>query len=114
MLVGALSPVSNKADWIVAYALDDAETGDPVDISDASEITIAIRNPANHYVELSATLSGGGVQHIETGVFEWTFTATQMRNLCAKNYEVGLTILKDGETTQLIIGTLGVLDGVVT
>ncbi len=114
MQVGPLPPVSNKADWIVAYALDDADTGDPIDISDASEITVAIRNSETKYVELSATLSGGGIQHIETGVFEWTFTATQMRNLCAQNYEVGLTILKDGETAQLIIGTLAVLDGVVT
>ena len=113
MQTGSLSPVSNKADWIEAYGLDDSETGDPIDISDADEITVSIRNTANQHVELTATLSGGTIEHIETGVFQWTFPLAQMRTLCAKNYDVGLTILKDDETIQLFIGTLSVMDGVV-
>lgn len=114
MQTGALPSVSNKADWIEAYGLDDSETGDPVDISDASEITVAIRDPSCGEISASASLSGGGIEHIETGVFQWHFTSAQMRGLCPQNYEVGLTILKDGETIQLFIGTLSVLDGIVS
>jgi hypothetical protein len=114
MFTGTLSPVSNKADWIEAYGVYDDETGDPVDVSAASEIAIAIRDPASRSVLLSATLSGGSIEHIETGVFQWTFTAAQMQGLCAKTYEVGLTILQDDQTIQLFVGTLPVIDGIVS
>lgn len=113
MLLGMLSPVSNRADWIEAYELTDEETGDAFDISDAQEITVSIREPNSRNVELTATLSGGSIEHIETGIFQWTFTAAQMQSLCARTYEVGCTIQQDDQTVQLIIGTLPVLDGIV-
>lgn len=114
MLTGTLSPVSNKADWIEAYGLTDEETGDPVDVSAATEITIALRDPSSRSVELTATLSGGTIEHIETGIFQWAFTAAQMSGLCAKTYEVGLTIVQDDQTIQLFVGTLPVIDGIVS
>lgn len=113
MLTGTLSPVSNQADWIEAYGLYDEETGDPVDVSDAAEITISIRDPESGSADLTATLTGGTIEHIETGVFQWTFTVAQMQQLCAKTYDVGMTILKDDQTIQLFIGKLPVLDGIV-
>jgi hypothetical protein len=114
MLTGTLSTVSNKADWIEAYGIEDVETGDPVDVSAATEITISIRDPNSLSVELTASLTGGAIEHIETGAFQWSFTADQMRGLCAKTYEVGLTILQDDQTIQLFVGNLPVVDGIVS
>jgi hypothetical protein len=114
MFTGTLSPVSNKADWIEEYELYDDETGEALDISTAEEITVSIRDPNSQSIELTASLSGGSITHIETGVFEWTFTAAQMRGLCAKTYEVGMTMLKDDVTTQILIGHVPVVDGIVS
>ena len=114
MQTGTLPPVSNKADWIEEYELYDDETDETLDISTAEEITVSIRDPKTESVELTASLSGGAITHIETGVFEFVFTVAQMRGLCPKIYDVGMTILKDDITTQILIGYLPVSDGIVS
>ena len=114
MQIAPLAPVSNRADWIDCYKLIDDETDDPIDLSDATEITIEVRDRDTRRSLFSATLSGGTIEHIETGVFQWAFTLDQMRTLCPKTYDVGLTILKDGIATQILIGSLPVYDGIVS
>jgi hypothetical protein len=114
MLTGTLPPVSNKADWIEEYELYDDETGDPLDISGADEITVSVRDAKSRSVLLTATLSGGSIAHAETGVFRWTFAAESMRSLCPKTYEIGMTMLLNDVTTQLLIGHVPVVDGVVS
>lgn len=113
MLTGTLSPVSNKADWIDAYELKDDETGEAIDISEAQEIVVAVREVDTKSVVLEASLSGGTITHVDTGTFQWNFTRDQMSGLCARTYDVGLTIKQDDETIQLFIGYVPVLDGVV-
>lgn len=114
MITGALDPVSNKATWIVNYELTDAETDELIDLSGVDEITIAIRDPKTNSSVLTASKTGGDVVVSDTGVFTWTFTATEMRTLQAKTYEVGCTLTEGSETIQLLIGTLPVYDGVVS
>lgn len=114
MLTATLSPVSNRADWIDAYGLYDIDTEDPIDVSSATEITVSIRDASSQAIILTATLSDGSVDHIEDGVFQWSFSASSMRNLCAKTYEVGCTIEIDDQTIQLLIGQLPVVDGIVS
>ena len=46
--------------------------------------------------------------------FALSFTSDQMRSLRAGTYECGVTIAQNGETTQFFIGTLPVLDGIVS
>jgi hypothetical protein len=111
MLTGTLSEVSNQADWIEAFELIDTDTDEAVDVSDATEIEIEIKTKGRDNVLLSATLTDETIEHIETGVFQWTFTATQMATLCAGTYDVKLRITKDSIVTQLFIGTLPVVDG---
>lgn len=114
MLTGALDPVSNRATWIVNYELTDAETGDLIDLSGVDQITICIRDPKTSDAILTGTKTGGDIVISDTGVFTWTFSATQMRKLDAQIYEVGCTITDDNQTVQLIIGMLPVFDGIVT
>src|SRR5262245_53123999 len=112
MFLGTLSPVSNRADWIdCVQLLDEEDPSEPIDISDASAITLEVRAPGTRSIVLTASL-GSGITHIETGVFEIAFTVDQMKTLPAGDYEIGATIVKDGVTVQLIIGTLPVMDGV--
>jgi len=111
--VGALDPVSNKAGWMADYELDDADTGEAIDIAGAS-IVVEARDPATGRIVLSATTSNGLVTIVDTGVFRVNVPARETQRVRAGTYEVGATITLNGESRQLIIGTLPVMDGVVT
>jgi hypothetical protein len=113
MFMGALPPASNRATWSVLYELSDADTGEAIDISGVDEITNHVRDPRTNSAVLTGTLINGEVAHVDTGIFRWTFSASQMSTLRADNYEIGCTIEQNGETAQIIIGTLPVIDGIV-
>lgn len=113
MLTGTLAPASNKATWIESYGLVDDDTDDPIDISDATEIEIQVCDPKTGCTKLTGTLTGGEIVHVETGVFQWTFSSTLMKTLCTGTYDVGCIITKDAEDVQLLIGQLPVLDGII-
>lgn len=114
MFLGTLSPISNRTMWSENYELTDADDGDLIDLSAVDEITLHVRDPQTQAKVLSGTLTGGEVIIVDTGVFQWSFTADQVRGLCPKTYEVGCIIEQDGQSVQLLIGTLAVLDGIVT
>lgn len=59
MFTGNFDQTSNRADWVVEYAL--TEDGDPYDVTDATEITITVRDPESKEEVLSGTLSDGDI-----------------------------------------------------
>jgi hypothetical protein len=112
-----LNPASNRATWVVNYAITDRSTGDPISLSAVSEITIWVRDNDSSNVMLSGNMSGGQVVVIGVpadGIFQWRFEASAMRNLCAKVYDVGCTLEQSGDTVQMLIDRVPVLDGVVS
>lgn len=110
MQITTLPPVSRNGDWIDCFKFIDDETGDALNISDATEITIEIFDTDDCSAKLTATLTGGTIAHIETGVFQWTFTRAQMQTLDPKTYDVNGSIVKDGITLPIFIGSLPVFD----
>lgn len=114
MFTGTLNPVSNRATWTEDFELTDLETGDPIDLSTATEITIELRDPSTQTSKFTLSMTGGEIDVVALGVFEWRAEVGTMRNLCGKTYEVGCTIEQSGDTTQLIIGRLPVVDGIVS
>lgn len=130
MYEGTLAQVSNRATWSDCVELRDQETGELVDFTGAQEIVVQVMNTQyqsyfrNDYgvgfggtigaMMITATLSGGGVQIIQPGVFQFTFTRSQMNTLPGGDYDVGMTIVKDDVTTELFIGQVPVREGVVT
>lgn len=115
MYVGALDPVSNKATWRQLFEVFDDDNGEAFDISSATEITVQVRQHFTEAQELTATLSNGKITLPgDTGVFQVLITASEMSALYAGTYDIGCTIVMDGDTTQFIIGTLPVLEGIVT
>lgn len=114
MYLGSLPPASNKAGWTFIAEVVDDDTDELVDLSEAS-IVFEVREQDGRSTVLSATSDNGKISIVETGVFQAAFTATEMRTLCRKTYEVGCTITNgDEEPTQFIIGTVPVLDGIVS
>lgn len=107
-------PVSNRADWVQWCEIVNDDTGEPIeDISDLA-ITVEVRDQSCGRAALSAGTSNGKVSIIAPGVFQWSFTLPEMSQLCAGTYEIGVTIERDEFTTQLLIGTLPVVDGIVS
>lgn len=114
MYQGALSPRSNKAGWSLVVEVLDDETGADVDLTSAT-IVFQLREPRWRAIALSATTANGRVTIGTTGFFTVNFTATDMKTLCAETYEVGCTISNaSSEPQQLIIGTVPILDGIVS
>lgn len=112
MLTGALPHVSNRSGFSMQIELLDDDTGEAVDLTGA---TIVFEISDDGSTALSATTANSKVNLADTGIFQVEFTAEEMRELCAKTYMVGCTVSNaDSEPQQLIIGTLPVLDGIVS
>jgi hypothetical protein len=113
MYVGSLPPISNRASWLFSSEVVDDETGELIDLSGLT-ITLEVREQACGRTVLSATTGNGKVTTPSMGLFSASFTRDEMAALCAQTYDVGATISDDTDTAQFIIGTVPVLDGVVS
>jgi hypothetical protein len=112
MFIATLPPVSNRASWIESVELTDEETGEPIDLT-GCDIEVAVRPQGTTRPCLQASTGDDTVAIVDTGVFQFTFTPDQMRSQCVGTYDVGATISRDGETAQIVIGSVSILDGVV-
>lgn len=113
MYQGTLPPLSNKAGWTFIVEVTDDDTGEDVDLT-GSTIVLELRNPEDNTTSLSATTANGRIV-TSVGFFTGTFTALNMKGLCAKTYDIGCTVSNaDSEPQQLIIGTVPILDGIVS
>jgi len=124
MYDGTLAVRSNRASWSDSVELL-GEDGEPIDISTATEIAVQVApqqqadyggygNQSYSTPLLTATLTNGKVQHVQTGVFAFEFTKSEMRGVMGGVYNVEIIIEKDGETESLILGTVPIREGVVT
>ena len=114
MHMGHLAQVSNSVSWSgSATLLEDGAT--PHDLADVTGITLQVRAKGGSVV-LSATL-GSGITIADdttTGVFSWLFAKTTMGSICPGTYDAGITVdFTGGSDTQLFVGTITVIDGVV-
>jgi hypothetical protein len=105
--------VSNRADWIETIELIDDDTGEV--ITDLTGVTVAIevRQLPSCCRVLSGTTEDGTIAIQGNGIIQWHFTKSQMSNLCAATYQIGITVERDDITEQELIGSLPIVDGVV-
>lgn len=116
--------VSNAADWSDVWQVL-GEDGVASDIyADGWTVTVKVaRLPPfarswseyggaiNTSTVLTASTADGTVTVNSDDALAWTFTAAQMANLCPGPYAVGGLATKDGQTVQLFLGTLPVIQG---
>jgi hypothetical protein len=127
---GFLSEVSNRASWIDVVEVTDLEDGSPIDLTQAQEIVVQVvsRIYDNYYRydygfgvggytgawQIIATLSGGKIVLIQPGMFQFSFTRSEMNTLPGGDYDVGMTITIDDITTEIFIGQVPIREGIVT
>lgn len=110
MYIGTLEAASNRADWTMQLQLIDSEDGDTIDLS-GCDVVLEVKDECRSVLRAAV---GDGVSFPQDDVLLWNFPADQMRALRSGNYNVGLTISAEGQTVQLIVGTLPVIDGIVS
>lgn len=103
-----LSPISNRESYNESFeALD--ENGDAIDLV-AADATIVCEMR-----EAGCTSTTALTVEISTTQFFISLTDAQARNLTPnKEYEIGCTIEIDDFVTQFFIGTISVVDGIVS
>lgn len=109
MYTGSLGTVSNREDWIQAIEVLD-DDGDPVNIA-AATIELAVRKQGDGSPSLEASVGDGIV--VASPIFTFTFDVADMRGLCPGSYDVGVVVTIGSTSTQLIVGTVSIVDGVV-
>lgn len=117
MYTGALAATSNRVTWTFIGQLIDPATNDVANLTGAT-IEVAIRaRPSNSQTDplLSATIANGKIVVTGVGLFTVTFPRSDMANLCAGDYDVGIrVVMADLSEHQLFAGFLPVVDGVVS
>lgn len=101
---------SNQEDWKFDVVATNADTGAAVDFSTATAILFAVAD-FDGCQRFTASLSSGITLPV-TGTIEVSIPKATMQNLCAGSYPIGMTYTMNGETDQILTGTLSVYDGV--
>jgi hypothetical protein len=110
-----LAPVTNRETWTDTFSLIDSVTGDPYDLTDVTAVVFEVRDASQGCCTVLSASIGNGVtiEDDDIGSFiSIRFETSSMRQLCAKQYEFGLVISKDGDDIE-IVGTIPIVDGIV-
>jgi hypothetical protein len=100
---------TDDADFAKAIELFDATTNQPLDTTDA-DFNLQVSECGTSM--LAASTEDATIVVPETGVVQFTFTAEQMGGLePGTTYDVGLTMTTNTGKTQLLYGTLAIING---
>lgn len=111
MFHGSLPEASNREDYPYIGQIIDDDTDGPIDLS-AATIVAQVSDQEGCRRILLGTATGE-ITLPEPTTFRILIPRSLMTNLCAGQYQIGLTVENAGLTTSFIIGTLPVLDGIV-
>lgn len=109
MYTGSLGVKTNRETWTQTIAVVDQD-GVDVNIA-AATIEIAVRLKGNTTADLSATV-GDGIT-ISSPDFTFTFSETDMETLDPGIYDVGIVVTISSTSTQLLVGTVSIVDGIL-
>jgi hypothetical protein len=109
MLIGPLPAASNRATWIENFEFRDQTDDSLIDFSVAEEITLTIRDPNTKAELIRLTKTGGGITTPAAGVISARAEVGTMQGLDPKTYEITMEVLDEGDTVQMMLGTLPVL-----
>lgn len=110
MYRGSLAPFSNREDWQITGTLVD-EDGDDVTLT-GSTIAFYLTKPGNPTTaELTGSTTDGEITLPTTTSFQIDFTPDDVSDLAAGTYDAYLRVTIDDVVTQVIAGTMEVVEG---
>jgi hypothetical protein len=97
MVTGSIPTASIWGTWSENVEVWDVDSDDLMDLTEATEITLKLKDPYTGVEELTLTMSGGDIVIVSMGIIQWRVEQTVMALLSAKLYEIIMT-LEDGPT----------------
>jgi hypothetical protein len=124
MFTGQVDVISNKATWASkSYTLVDSDDDTETDLTGPAlnldiVVTISGLAPSTHdygIINTSCILATASIANGKVSVpgpgFQWQFEVSDLSSLCAGTYRLGVKITINGFVTDLIDGTIAVLEG---
>lgn len=110
MQTGSLAPFSNREDWEIASPLID-DDGTEVTLT-GSTLVFYLTKPGNPGTAvLSGSTTDGKITFPTTTSFQINFAVDDVSSLCAGTYDAYLRVTISDVTTQLIAGSMQVIEG---
>lgn len=114
MYTGQVAVISNKATWASDIVeLIDEDDGTVTDLTDPEigtvDIVVTIKD-TDGCTRATANLDNGKVLIPGPG-FEWQFEVSDLSNLCAGTYKLGVKVTISGFVADEIVGTIAVIEG---
>lgn len=104
---------TSSADWAEAVELIDTDTNLALDVPDEAAFELAIGDRC-WTGTFRASSEDGEITRPADNIIQWRFTREELARFWPLGaYPVGLTMTTDGGTTQLLVGTLTIIDGIV-
>jgi hypothetical protein len=114
MYTGQVAVISNKSTWRSdVVELVDEDDGTTTDLTAvvALDIEVTISDLDCRSPRATATIANGKVTVPGPGL-QWQFEDTDLSSLCAGTYRLGVKVTMDGFITDVIDGTIAVVEGV--
>jgi hypothetical protein len=108
MSITLTSAETSNRDWNYQFEVDDEDTGEPIDLTGAF-IAIAITD-SDGCQKIYATTDNGMIAIVSIGVITLTIPYSKT-DLCAGTYEIGGYYQLNGDTPDLLGGTIAVRKG---
>jgi len=126
MYTGQVDTISNRATWASkTYSLVDKADGTVTDLTNPAltvDIVVTVREmpdgarrhgygASSAYGAVATASIANGKVSIPGPGFNWQFEDSDLSNLCPGTYRLGVKITINGFVVDLIIGTIGVIEG---
>lgn len=111
MFFARLDPLAVGSDWYLTIQMQEAETGDPLDLT-GIKFTVAVQKFREGKPDLVGSSEDGHISNPETGFIVIEFLGETTKKLSIGEYKVGLKAERSGFTETIILGTLPVIEGV--
>jgi hypothetical protein len=114
MYTGQVATISNRATWrsdVVELVDEDDDTTTDLTAVVALDIEVTISDLDGCTPRATATIANGKVTVPGPG-FQWQFEDTDLSSLCAGTYRLGVKVTMDGFITDVIDGSIAVIEGV--
>jgi hypothetical protein len=112
MFNARLEPVAQGSDWTQFIHVRDGADGEDIDFT-GCDIEATLKHVGRNSIVVSGSTTDTRVTIVQPGVIYLEFLADDLKNLSIGDYEIGLTVRRDGYTESLVIGALPIVDGAV-
>lgn len=110
MYMGSLGPIARGEDWIAVTPLID-DDDEEVTLTGAEIVLSICRQGCPEAAILTASTTNGKITLPSATTLQWWFDQDDTAALCAGTYDVFFYVIIDGIRSQIISGTVPIVEG---